>query len=59
MRDKTFKIGSDDIGLKAPMFLIAGPCVIETKQICLDIAKRLADISSSTGVSVIFKASFD
>ena len=59
MRAKPFKIGSVEIGLKAPMFLIAGPCVIETKQICLDIAKRLADISSSTGVSVIYKASFD
>jgi 2-dehydro-3-deoxyphosphooctonate aldolase (KDO 8-P synthase) len=59
MRAKTFKIGSVEIGLKAPMFLIAGPCVIETKQICLDIAKRLADISSRTGVGVIYKASFD
>jgi 2-dehydro-3-deoxyphosphooctonate aldolase (KDO 8-P synthase) len=59
MRAKTFKIGSIDIGLKAPMFLIAGPCVIETKQICLDIANRLADISSRTGIGVIYKASFD
>ena len=59
MRAKPFKIGSVDIGLAAPMFLIAGPCVIETKQICLDIANRLADISCRTGVSVIYKASFD
>ncbi|MGA2679350.1 MAG: 3-deoxy-8-phosphooctulonate synthase [Sedimentisphaerales bacterium] len=59
MQAKTFKIGSIDIGLKAPMFLIAGPCVIETKQICLDIANRLADISSRTGIGVIYKASFD
>jgi 2-dehydro-3-deoxyphosphooctonate aldolase (KDO 8-P synthase) len=59
MRTKPFKIGSIDIGLKAPMFLIAGPCVIETKQICLDIANRLADISSRTGIGVIYKASFD
>ncbi len=59
MKAKTFKIGSVDIGLKAPMFLIAGPCVIETKQICLDIANRLADISSRTGIGVIYKASFD
>jgi len=41
------------------MFLIAGPCVIETKQICLDIANRLADISLRTGIGVIYKASFD
>ena len=59
MRTKTFKIDSVEIGLKAPMFLIAGPCVIETKQICLDIANRLADISSRTGIGVIYKASFD
>ena len=59
MQAKPFKIGSINVGLKAPMFLIAGPCVIETKQICLDIAKRLADISTRTGVGVIYKASFD
>jgi 2-dehydro-3-deoxyphosphooctonate aldolase (KDO 8-P synthase) len=59
MKAKSFKIGSVEIGLKAPMFLIAGPCVIETKQICLDIANRLADISSRTGIGVIYKASFD
>lgn len=59
MRTKTFKIGSVEVGLNAPIFLIAGPCVIETKQICFDIAKRLADISSRTGVGVVYKASFD
>jgi 2-dehydro-3-deoxyphosphooctonate aldolase (KDO 8-P synthase) len=59
MRTKNFQIGSVKVGLKAPMFLIAGPCVIETKQICLDIAKRLADIYSRTGIGVIYKASFD
>jgi 2-dehydro-3-deoxyphosphooctonate aldolase (KDO 8-P synthase) len=59
MKAKSFKIGSINVGLKAPMFLIAGPCVIETKQICLDIANRLADISSRTGIGVIYKASFD
>ena len=59
MKTKSFKIGSIEVGLKAPMFLIAGPCVIETKQICLDIANRLADISSRTGIGVIYKASFD
>ncbi len=41
------------------MFVMAGPCVIETQQICLDIAKRLSDISSRTGLGVIYKASFD
>ena len=59
MKAKSFKIGSVSVGLDAPMFLMAGPCVIETEQICLDIAKRLAEISQRTGVGVIYKASFD
>ncbi len=59
MKGKNFKIGSIEVGLDAPMFLMAGPCVIETKQICIDIAKRLAEISQRTGVGVIYKASFD
>jgi 2-dehydro-3-deoxyphosphooctonate aldolase (KDO 8-P synthase) len=59
MKAKKFKIGSVEVGLKAPMFVMAGPCVIETKQTCLDIANRLAEISQRTGIGVIYKASFD
>jgi len=54
-----FKIGNIDVGLEAPLFLMAGPCVIESEEICLQIAERLAQISRSTGVGMIFKASFD
>ena len=43
----TFKIGSIDIGLDAPLFLMAGPCVIESEDLCLQIAERLV-ISRST-----------
>ena len=59
MRAKNFKIGSVEVGSLAPMFVMAGPCVIETQAICLDIAKRLAEISARTGIGVIYKASFD
>jgi 2-dehydro-3-deoxyphosphooctonate aldolase (KDO 8-P synthase) len=59
MRANRFKIGNVEIGVNAPMFVMAGPCVIETKAICLDIANRLAEISSRTGIGVIYKASFD
>jgi 2-dehydro-3-deoxyphosphooctonate aldolase (KDO 8-P synthase) len=59
MKSKNFKIGNIEIGLNSPLFLIAGPCVIETKQICLDIASKLADISMRTGIGIVFKASFD
>jgi 2-dehydro-3-deoxyphosphooctonate aldolase (KDO 8-P synthase) len=54
-----FKIGSTDIGLDAPLFLMAGPCVIESEDGCLQIAERLVQIAERTGVGIIFKASFD
>ena len=41
------------------LFLIAGPCVLETRELTLSIAERLAEISASRGVPLIFKASFD
>ncbi len=54
-----FKIGHIDIGSDVPLFVMAGPCVIESKPLCLDIAGRLLDISRKTEVPIIFKASFD
>jgi 2-dehydro-3-deoxyphosphooctonate aldolase (KDO 8-P synthase) len=54
-----FKIGAVEIGLDVPLFLMAGPCVIESKDLCMEIADRLLEISRNTGVGVIFKASFD
>ncbi len=54
-----FNIGNVQIGLNAPLFVMAGPCVIESKANCLDIAKRLVDISRRTSIGIIFKASFD
>ena len=57
--DDTFNIGSVTVGLSEPFFAIAGPCVIESKEMCLDIAARLVRISQSSGVPIIFKASFD
>jgi len=59
MKTAKFKIGEVEIGLNSPMFVMAGPCVIESKAICLEIAGRLAEIASRTGIGVIFKASFD
>jgi len=54
-----FKIGQVEIGLDAPLFVMAGPCVIESETCCLDIANRLVDIGAKTNVGIIFKASFD
>ncbi|KAJ0412237.1 hypothetical protein ATCC90586_006623 [Pythium insidiosum] len=42
-----------------PFFLIAGPCVIESKELVLTVAKRLAQLQHELEIPVIFKASFD
>ncbi|MHC4743561.1 MAG: 3-deoxy-8-phosphooctulonate synthase [Planctomycetota bacterium] len=59
MSENSFTIGDIEIGLNAPLFLMAGPCVIETEDICLGIAERLTEIAGATDVPIIFKASFD
>ena len=47
------------VGLKHPFFLIAGPCVVESEQLQLDVAGQLKDITASLGIPFIFKSSFD
>jgi 2-dehydro-3-deoxyphosphooctonate aldolase (KDO 8-P synthase) len=47
------------IGLDRPFFLIAGPCVIESMQLQLDVAGRLKEIADGLGIPFIFKSSFD
>jgi 2-dehydro-3-deoxyphosphooctonate aldolase (KDO 8-P synthase) len=59
MKKGNFRIADIEVGLDAPLFVMAGPCVIESKRICLDIAERLVEIAQATGVPIIFKASFD
>ncbi|MBN2183455.1 MAG: 3-deoxy-8-phosphooctulonate synthase [Sedimentisphaerales bacterium] len=54
-----FNIGNINIGFDSPLFVMAGPCVIESKDNCLEIAERLLQISFNTGIGLIFKASFD
>jgi 2-dehydro-3-deoxyphosphooctonate aldolase (KDO 8-P synthase) len=48
-----------EVGLNKPLFVMAGPCVIESKKLCLDIADRLVAIGQRLGIGIIFKASFD
>jgi 2-dehydro-3-deoxyphosphooctonate aldolase (KDO 8-P synthase) len=59
MTKAKFKIGNVEIGLDVPLFVMAGPCVIESKTSCLDIANRLLEIGRRADVGIIFKASFD
>jgi len=54
-----FSIGNVEIGSARPLFAMAGPCVIESAELCRQVAARLVEISGRTGVHAIFKASFD
>lgn len=47
------------VGGVAPLFLIAGPCVIESESHALETAQRVASIAAEEGVPLIFKASYD
>lgn len=48
-----------EVGLEQPFFLIAGPCVIESMQLQLDVAGQLKEITDALGIPFIFKSSFD
>jgi len=47
------------VGLDHPLFLIAGPCVIESMQLQIDTAGQLKEITAGLGMPFIFKSSFD
>ena len=53
------KLCGFDVGLDQRFFLIAGPCVIESLQLQLDVAGQLKEITDSLGIPFIFKSSFD
>jgi 2-dehydro-3-deoxyphosphooctonate aldolase (KDO 8-P synthase) len=48
-----------DVGLTKPFFLIAGPCVIESRQMAFDTARSLQEITGRLGIPFIYKSSFD
>lgn len=53
------KLCGFDASLLHPFFLIAGPCVIESRQMALDTAGTLKEITSALGIRFIYKSSFD
>ncbi|NCT68587.1 MAG: 3-deoxy-8-phosphooctulonate synthase [Rhodanobacteraceae bacterium] len=53
------KLCNFEAGLDQPLFLIAGPCVIESEQLALDTAGQLKEITARLGVPFIYKSSFD
>jgi 2-dehydro-3-deoxyphosphooctonate aldolase (KDO 8-P synthase) len=48
-----------DVGLGHPLFLIAGPCVIESLQLQMDVAGQLKEMTQALGIPFIFKSSYD
>ncbi len=48
-----------EVGLAKPFFLIAGPCVIESEQLQMDVAGQLKEVTRALGIPFIFKSSFD
>jgi len=53
------KLCDFQVGIDQPLFLIAGPCVIESEQLILDTAGTLKEITAALGIPFIFKSSFD
>jgi 2-dehydro-3-deoxyphosphooctonate aldolase (KDO 8-P synthase) len=53
------KLVSFEVGADRPFFLIAGPCVIESEALVIEVAGRLRDVTATLGIPFIFKASFD
>ena len=53
------KLCGFEVGLDRPFFLIAGPCVIESMQLQLDVAGKLKEITAALGIHFIFKSSYD
>jgi 2-dehydro-3-deoxyphosphooctonate aldolase (KDO 8-P synthase) len=53
------KLCNFDVGLDRPLFLIAGPCVIESEQMALDTAGQLKEICNALNLNFIYKSSYD
>ena len=53
------KLCGFDVGIERPLFVIAGPCVIESRQLALDTAGQLKEICAALGMPFIYKSSYD
>ena len=53
------KLCNFEVGLEHPLFLIAGPCVIESPQMAIDTAGQLKEIAAALGIPFIYKSSYD
>jgi 2-dehydro-3-deoxyphosphooctonate aldolase (KDO 8-P synthase) len=59
MRGQSFTIGKNPVGGASPLFVIAGPCVIENEKHAMGLAEQLGAAAEELGVGLIFKASYD
>ena len=59
MKTRSVKVGRVRFGGGAPLALIAGPCIIESRAGCLGLARRLAKLAVDEKIPLVFKASFD
>ncbi|MCG6157887.1 3-deoxy-8-phosphooctulonate synthase [Rubinisphaera margarita] len=59
MPENSVEVGSFRCGHGEPLLFILGPCVIESREMILDVAGQIRDIADELGVNVIFKSSFD
>jgi 2-dehydro-3-deoxyphosphooctonate aldolase (KDO 8-P synthase) len=53
------KLCGFDVGLDKPFFLIAGPCVVESEQLQIDVAGQLKEMTAALNIPFIFKSSYD
>ena len=53
------KLCGFEVGLDKPFFLIAGPCVVESEQLQIDVAGQLREMTTELGIPFIFKSSYD
>jgi 2-dehydro-3-deoxyphosphooctonate aldolase (KDO 8-P synthase) len=53
------KLCGFDVGLDRPFFLIAGPCVVESEQLQMDVAGKLKEMTAELGIPFVFKSSYD
>src|SRR6187402_908236 len=53
------KLGGHEVGADRPFFLIAGPCVVESEALVIEVAGRLKEITGRLGIPYVFKASYD
>jgi 2-dehydro-3-deoxyphosphooctonate aldolase (KDO 8-P synthase) len=59
MKAGGMKLAGFEVGLDQPFFLISGPCVIESREMAMETASALKEITSRLGVPFIYKSSFD